>query len=426
MQERMQFVVEALGGAFTMTELCERYGVSRKTGYKWVERFKQDGWLGLADLSRRPQRSPTKTAESVAERILVERRRRPRWGAKKILDRLRTVEPDLVLPSRSTAHVLLKRAELVRPRRRRAGRGVNALVGDSVVERPNECWTTDHKGQFRVGTGQLCYPLTIADAFSRYLLACDGLPNTSTEQARPVFERVFREHGLPARILSDNGPPFGSTALLGLSRLAVWWLKLGIEVVRIERGHPEQNGRHERMHRTLKEEAARPAAPTWRGQQRRLREFRREYNEERPHDSLQGRTPASCYMPSPSPYTKESPGLDYPVHYTRRQVRHSGEIKWGGRKIFLSEILAGEPVGLDEIDEGKWAVYFGPLELGRILDRTGRFYCGAPKRSRIRRRDVNPSPAPETSPLDCDTANRPTAGNDPNVAYAPTALRPST
>jgi putative transposase len=381
MQERMQFVVEALGGAFTMSELCERYRVSRKTGYKWLERFKAEGWPGLAELSRRPRGSPRQTSAAVAERIVAERRRRPRWGAKKILDRLRRVEPDLVLPSRSVAHEILRRAELIRPRRRRGGRGVNALVGaGAAAERPNDCWTADHKGQFRVGTGQLCYPLTIADAFSRYLLACEGLVNTSTEQARPVFERVFREHGLPERILTDNGPPFGSYALLGLSRLSVWWLKLGIEVVRIERGHPEQNGGHERMHRTLDEDAAQPPAATWRGQQKRLREFRWEYNEERPHDSLEGRTPASCYTPSPRPYTRESAGLDYPVHYTRRQVRKGGDIKWRGRSIFLSEVLAGEPVGLDETVEGIWTVYFGKLELGRIRDSTSRFYCGVPKR----------------------------------------------
>jgi transposase InsO family protein len=386
MMERTQFVVEALGGAFTMTELCARYGVSRKTGYKWLERFKSGGFAGLEELSRRPLRSPRRTRVEVVERIVALRRRWPRWGAKKILDRLGTIDPALELPSRSTAHEILKRYELIKPRRRGRGRGVNALVGAGRAQRPNECWTTDHKGQFRVGTGQLCYPLTIADAHSRYLLACDGLPNTSTDEALPVFERVFREHGLPERILSDNGPPFGSTALLGLSRLAVWWLKLGIEVTRIERGHPEQNGSHERMHRTLKDEAARPAAPTWRGQQKRLREFRVAYNEVRPHDSLQGRTPASCYMPSPRPYTNGTPGLDYPVHYTRRQVRSSGDIKWRGRRVFLSEVLAGEPVGLNEIEEGKWAVYFGPLELGRIVDSSGRFYCGAPKRKRARQR----------------------------------------
>jgi putative transposase len=388
--------MEAYGGAFTMSELCARYRVSRKTGYKWLARFKAEGWSGLSDLSRRPHQSPQQTSGAVAERIVAERRRRPRWGAKKILDHLGTVEPDLVLPSRSVAHEILRRAELVRPRRRRSGRGVNALVGPgATAERPNHCWTTDHKGQFRVGTGQLCYPLTIADAFSRYLLACDGLSNTSTEQARPVFERVFREHGLPERILSDNGPPFGSTALLGLSRLSVWWLKLGIEVVRIERGHPEQNGAHERMHRTLKEEAAQPAARTWRGQQRRLREFRREYNEERPHDSLDGRTPGSSYTPSPRPFTKECAGLDYPVHYTRRQVRRGGDIKWRGQPIFLTEVLTGETVGLDEIADGTWSVHFGPLELGRIRDSTGRFYCGAPKRPSSSRKKKLAEPAEE-------------------------------
>lgn len=385
MMERMQFVVEALGEAFTMRELCERYGISRKTGYKWLERFRQGGFAGLEERSRRPRTSPQATGAEVVERILALRRRRPRWGAKKLLARLRALEPELALPSRSTVHEILKRAALVEPRRRRSGRGVGALVGaGGEASWPNACWTTDHKGQFRVGTGELCYPLTIADAYSRYLLACEGLANTSTDLARPVFERVFRACGVPERILSDNGAPFGSTALLGLSRLSVWWLKLGIALTRIERGHPEQNGAHERMHRTLKAEAARPPASTWRGQQRRLRAFRADYNEVRPHESLEGRTPASCYVPSPRPYTNETPGLDYPLHYTRRQVRSGGDIKWRGRAIFVSEVLAGEPLGLEEIEEGTWAVYFGPLALGRIMDRTGRFYAGRPKRTTTR------------------------------------------
>jgi transposase InsO family protein len=381
MNERMQFVVEALGEAFTMTELCERYGVSRKTGYKWLERFRSAGFAGLEERSRRPRSSPQQASAEVVERIVDLRRNRPRWGAKKLLARLRTIAPELELPSRSVTHEILRRHGLVEPRRRRSARGADALVGaGGGASRPNECWTTDHKGQFRVGTGELCYPLTIADAHSRYLLACDGLRGTSTEAARPVFERVFRACGLPERILSDNGAPFGSTALLGLSRLSVWWLKLGIEVTRIERGHPEQNGAHERMHRTLKEEAACPPASTWRAQQRRHAEFRADYNEVRPHEGLGGRTPASCYVPSPRPYTKETPGLDYPLHFTRRQVRSGGDIKWRGRAIFLSEVLAGEPVGLEEIENGTWAVYFASLELGRIVERTGLFSCGTPKR----------------------------------------------
>lgn len=392
MQERMQFVMEALRGTFTMTELCERYGVSRKTGYKWVKRYVIEGdWAALTDASRRPRSSPRATREEVVERILAERRRRPRWGAKKILDRLARVEPGLVLPARSTAHAILKRAELITPRRRRVRRAADALVtGRATPTRPNECWTTDHKGQFRVGSGQLCYPLTLADRFSRYLLACPAQHSTSSREARPVFEWAFREYGLPERILSDNGGPFGSTGLCGLSRLSVWWLKLGIGVERIERGHPEQNGEHERMHRTLKAEAATPPAQTWRGQQRRLRAFQREYNEERPHDALQGQTPASVYSPSPRPYPKEPPGLDYPLHYERRQVRAQGEIKWRGRPYFISEVLAGEPLGLEEVRDGIWAVYFGPLELGRINETARCFHAGAPKR-----RAVAPPPPPE-------------------------------
>jgi transposase InsO family protein len=403
MWERMQFVIEALGGAFSMSELCERYEVSRKTGYKWLKRYRAEGWRGLADGSRRPRCSPRASRVELVERILAERRRRPHWGAKKILDRLRLVEPDLVLPARSTAHALLKRADLI-PARGRRRRGVNRLVAESgAAQRPNECWTTDHKGQFRIGTGQLCYPLTIADRFSRYLLACAAQHSTATAEARPVFERAFRECGLPERILSDNGPPFGSTALCGLSRLAVWWLKLGIRVERIERGHPEQNGGHERMHRTLKAEAAHPPGRTWRAQERRLRAFRREYNDERPHDALQGRTPRSVYSPSPRPYGKETPGLDYPVHFARRQVRSQGEIKWRGHPIFISEVLAGEPVGLDEIGDGVWAVYFGPLELGRINEENGRFYHGAQKHRAAPPKPWPPAPAalrPSTSPAD--------------------------
>lgn len=384
MQERLQFVMEARGGAFTMSELCTRYGVSRPTGYKWLARYEQVGEAGLEELSRRPRHSPGATAAEVVERIVAERKRKPRYGAGKILDRLRLVEPGLVLPAPSTAHEILKRAGLVK-RRRVQRRGGDALVGEkATAQRPNECWTTDHKGQFRVGTGALCYPLTLADAFSRFLLACEAQHGTSTTEAERVFEWAFREYGLPERIWSDNGPPFGSKGLLGLSRLSVGWVKLGIVVQRSARGHPEQNGAHERMHRTLKDEAARPPAPTWPAQQRRLRAFRREYNYERPHAALGGQTPASWYTPSPRPYTKETPGLDYPCHFALRTVRTAGSIKWRGHSIFLSEVLAGEPVGLDEIDDGLWTVYFGPLELGRLNDRTVRFHPGMPKKKLVR------------------------------------------
>lgn len=384
-KERAKFVVEARHGSWTMTELCQRYDISRKTGYLWLARFEAEGNAGLEERSRRPHVSPGATDPAVVTLLVRERRRHPHWGPKKLLARLRRRFPDLQLPARSTVCRILKREGLV-PVRRRRRRPVQTLAKPlGVLVAPNEVWSADYKGQFRMRDRHLCYPLTVADGYSRYLLRCEACGTTGTGEAWPVFEAAFAEYGLPERMRTDNGSPFASRAVGGLSQLAVWWLKLGIGLERIEPGHPEQNGQHERMHRTLKKEATRPPAHSYSEQQAVFDRFRKEYNKERPHEALDDRTPAELYRPSPRPLPKETPGLDYPEHFERRQVRQDGCIRWHGQFIFVSEVLVGEPVGLEEVDEGTWSLYFGSLLLARLQDGERRINTGAPT-------NVQPSP----------------------------------
>lgn len=375
--ERLRFVQDAARGEVPFAELCRRYGISRKTGYQWWGRFAEEGVTGLDDRSRRPHRCPGATSKEAVQLLKALRRRWPRRGPKKLLRMLAKKYPELRLPAVSTAARILKREGLIR-KRKRVGRPARVLPREGWGSAPNDLWTADHKGQFRLGDGKLCYPLTVADSFSRYLLQVRSCASTGHAEARPGFERAFREYGLPARILTDNGPPFGSTAVVGLSRLAVWWLKLGIQVERITPGCPEQNGQHERMHRTLKAEATRPARANLKAQQRCFDAFRKDFNEERPHEALKQDAPAQHYRASPRPFTKETPGLDYPLFYERRQVRANGEIKWRGAPIFVSEILAGEPVGLAETADGSWSVYFGPVELGTIYQGEARLRRPSP------------------------------------------------
>jgi len=364
--ERTRFVLEAERSGIALSELCRRYGISRPTGYQWIRRYQAEGLAGLEDHSRRPHRFPNETPAEVVDQLVKLRARKPNWGPKKLLARLQRLHPELPLPAASTVSAILKRKGLVEPARRRPKPERVLVSNTGEPEAANEVWTTDFKGEFRVGSGELCYPLTISDGWSRFLLACDGLASTRYELTRPTFIRVFQEFGLPDRIRSDNGPPFGTHAICGLSRLAVWWLKLGIRVERSRPGKPQDNGRHERMHRTLKEETTRPAEPQMSAQQERFDAFRREYNEERPHEALGGLSPADLYRPSWRPLTSETPGLDYPAHYERRQVRRDGSIKWRGRHVFISEILEREPVGLEEIEDDVWAVYFASLQLGTL------------------------------------------------------------
>jgi putative transposase len=369
MDERLQFVADVRRGTEEMTVLCRRYGISRKSGYKWLARYVADGPSGLADRSHRPHACPHATAPAAVEALCELRRRHPTWGPKKLLAVLAQRGPGLVLPAPSTAAALLKRAGLVTSPRRRRTPGHPGRP-TAPMDAPNAIWTADFKGEFKTRDGIYCYPLTIADGFSRYLLACRALASTRTAGARPIFERLFREHGLPGRIRSDNGVPFATIALGRLSALSVWWVRLGILPDLIEPSSPQQNGRHERLHRTLKAEATKPPEAHARAQQRRFDHFRTEYNTERPHEALGQATPASWYTPSPRPYPTRLPPLEYPAHCEVRRVSRNGGVRWHNRWVNVSHVLAEEYVAFEEIADGLWSVVFGSLVLGRFDERT--------------------------------------------------------
>lgn len=375
MDQRVRFIVAFSGCTYSMSELAAQYGISRKTGYKWTERYGKEGVDGLKDRSRAPKSCPRQTSPEVEKLVVALRQAHPTWGPRKLLASLRKVEPDRAWPAASTVGEILKRHGLVqsRPARRRwphPGRPAAQAPGG-----PNEVWTADFKGQFRLGDGRLCYPLTVADAYSRYLLEVHGLESVAGSGVWPAFVRLFREHGLPQAIRTDNGSPFASAGSVGgLTRLSVQWIKLGIRPERIQPGHPEQNGSHERMHRTLKAETTRPPAGNQAGQQQRFDQFRREYNEQRPHEALSQRTPSELYASSPRSYPEKEPSVEYPGHFAVRYVHRGGEIKWQGRYLFVSEALGGEHVGLEETDDGIWTVYFGPVRLARFDERERELY----------------------------------------------------
>ena len=383
MRERLRFIDDLESMLYTMTELCARYGISRKTGYKWAARYVEDGYRGLEDRPRAPKHCPHRMDEQVAEALVEMRRRHPRWGPRKLLSVLGSRRPDLPLPAASTVGDLLKREGLVQPRRR-PKRRLQPQRPRFQARAPNDLWTCDFKGQFRMGNRRYCYPLTVADRYSRFLLACQGRVSTALPGVRPVFEQRFREYGLPRAILSDNGSPFSSQALAGLSRLSVWWIKLGIQPLLIEPGHPEQNGAHERMHRTLKAETTRPPEAGLAAQQRRFDAFRQEYNELRPHEALDQRPPSELYEPSHRPYPKKIREVEYPGHYEVRRVKPRGQIKWQGNLIFVSEVLIGEFVGLEEVDDGIWSLHFGPLLLARFDEQTRKLEGVVPSPDRSR------------------------------------------
>ena len=369
-KERTRFVLEFESGLFSMTELCERFGISRQTGYELWKRYQAEGLPGLQDRVRGPKSCPHKTSPEVEQALVALRRRYPSWGPVTLLDRLKKLDPKLPLPAPSTAGEILKRYALVKAHARRLK---HRHPGRPYVEMraPNDVWTADFKGEFLTRDHRYCYPLTIADGYSRYLIACRGQRAPALSSTRASFEAVFRAHGLPLQILTDNGTPFASTAIAGLSRLSVWWIKLGIHPVRIEPGHPQQNGRHERMHRTLKAETTRPPAANLAAQQRLLERFRQRYNEERPHRALNGEVPAACYRASSRAYPQREPEIVYPGHYRVHKVCRNGCLAWRGRFIFVSQVLAGEPIGLEPIDDGIWSVHFGPVLLARFDEREG-------------------------------------------------------
>ena len=364
MKERVGFIVELQRGERTMSETCRIFGVSRKTGYKWLDRYQQFGAAGLEDQSRAPHAHPNAVAEDVKARLLQVRLRHPDWGPIKLLDWLALNEPQWCLPVASTVAALLGRHALVKLRRRHR-RSVPYGAPFVQATAPNELWSADFKGQFRLGNGRLCYPLTISDGASRYLLCCQGLSRPTWAQTQPYFEQVFRRYGLPAAIRTDNGAPFASSGLGGISRLALWWIKLGIVPERIRAGHPEQNARHERMHGTLKRACA--VQSNFTRQQRAFDRFRREYNTERPHQALgRAQTPQMHYARSPRAYPRRLPELVYPQGYALRRVMPSGSIGWVGRKWYLAGLLAGETIGLYPIDDGIWHVFVGSVAIGRL------------------------------------------------------------
>lgn len=368
MDQKTQFIADYLRQTLDTTELCQLYGISRKTGYKWIERYLENGPQGLEERSRRPGTCPNQTPEVIVEALIAVRQHHPTWGAKKLLPFVEKRHPDWDLPSRSTVCEILKRRGLV-PRQRR--RRVIGHPGkpSSLMLAPNAIWCADFKGQFKTGDGLYCYPLTVTDGYSRYLLVCQGLSSTRAIEAKPVFTRLFKEFGLPERIRSDNGVPFATNTLARLSALSAWWVRLGILPDLIEPGKPQQNGRHERMHRTLKAETTRPPAANRRAQQRKFNRFQKEFNDERPHEALDMATPGSIYVPSPREMPNRLPPLEYPDRFEVRYVSYNGGIRWNKGWVNVSITCAGEYVGLEEIDDGVWNVYFGPLKLGRLLER---------------------------------------------------------
>lgn len=369
-KERTRFVLDYESELFSMSELCERYGISRQTGYELWRRYQAQGLRGLEDRPRGPRSCPHKTPREVEQALVSLRRRYPTWGPVTLLQRLARERPRLTLPAPSTAGEILKRHGLIAPRRRRAR---HRHPGRPYVEMraPNDVWTADFKGEFLTRDHRYCYPLTIADGCSRYLLACRGRHAAAYPGARASFVSAFREYGLPRQILTDNGAPFASRAIGGLSRLAAWWIKLGIHPVRIEPGRPQQNGRHERMHRTLKAEATCPPAANLAAQQRRFEHFRRLYNEERPHRALNGEVPAALYRRSARPYPEREPEISYPGHFRILRVCGNGCLSWRRGFVFVSQVLVGEPLGLEPIDDGIWSIHFGPVLLARFDERVG-------------------------------------------------------
>ena len=367
--ERLRFIARLLDGE-KMAAVCEEFGISRKTGYKIFERYKDAGLVGLTDRSRRPHRHANQLPMAVEKLIVRLKKEYPHWGAPKLRERLKQRWPEVACPAISTVHAVLDRRGLVR----RRGQTRRRLVGTPLTRplTPNALWCADYKGEFLLGNRRYCYPLTITDFASRYLIACEAQLTTKERYAFTVFERAFQDFGLPEAIRTDNGVPFASAhALYGLSKLAVWWLRLGIGLERIAPGHPEQNGRHERLHLTLKTEATHPAAPNLLQQQARFDTFVQRYNEERPHQALDMQTPASRYTASPRPYDGLEE-LDYPAHDWTAIITTCGRICYQRRKINVSQVFAGQKVGVKQVDEHIWLVTFMHYDLGYFDDETGR------------------------------------------------------
>jgi putative transposase len=373
MDERMRFVARLLDGE-KMAGLCREFDVSRKTGYKIFSRYKDCGLYGLTDRSRRPYRQANRLPFQIESLIVQLKREHPSWGAPKIREKIKRRNLGVALPAISTVHAVLDRHGLVtRGRQRNSYRAEG--TGLSTPNHPNDLWCADYKGEFMLADRRYCYPLTITDFASRYLFVCDALETTKEIYAFAVFERAFKDFGLPRAIRSDNGLPFASTsAFFGLSKLSVWWLRLGIGIERIRPGNPQQNGRHERMHLTLKREATKPPGKNFLQQQAKFDEFIHEYNQERPHQALGMKYPAELYRPSTRPYAG-LPELEYPFHDRTITVTQCGRLCLGARKINLSAVFAGQMLGIREVSEKIWMVSFMHYDLGFFDHRSSRVEC---------------------------------------------------
>lgn len=369
MDERLRFVHDALSDRFTMSELCARYGISRRIGYKWLARYEVDGRRGLADRSRAPRCCPHKLGDAMVELLIRAREAHPYWGARKLLVVLARQHPRISeWPAPSTVADLLARRGLVQKRRRRRASTHPGVVRPTTAA-PNDLWTADFKGQFRTGDGAYCFPLTIADQHTRFLLGCRGVLSTQTVTAKPIFERTFREYGLPLAIRTDNGVPFATQAIHGLSYLNVWWMRLGIVHQRSRPGCPQDNGAHERMHRTLKRQAIKPVRGSCTAQQRNFDAFRREYNTERPHERLNQQTPASQYVNSTREYPERLPSLEYPAHFLVKKITTGGTFRFQHKLLYLANAMVDQRIGLEETDDGIWAIHFNTVLLATFDER---------------------------------------------------------
>ena len=401
MDERMRFVLSCAAGEESFSQLCRGYGVSRRTGYKWLDRYRAFGPVGLVDRSRAPHSHRHGTAKSLCERVIAVRRAHPRWGPKKIRAWLEEREPAVVWPAASTIGHILARADLVVPRRRRRR---TPAYGQpfAACEGPNDVWCIDFKGWFVSGDGTRVDPLTVSDAASRYLLVCQAVGRADLEHVWPHLARAFADYGLPQALRSDNGPPFASRAVGGLSRLAVRLIKAGVMPERIARGQPQENGRHERLHLTLKQETASPPARSLKAQIERFAAFQHSYNHDRPHEARAQRPPITAYRRSPRSWDGRLREPEYGVDAQVRRVRANGEIKWRGDLIFLSETLIGEPVGLRPAEGGRYDIWYGPIRL-----------AGIDHRGRLTRHDRAPP-----KPVDFDGQRRRVAHNPTGSATA--------
>lgn len=369
MDERLKFVARLLEGE-KMAGLCREFGITRRTGYKIFNRYKDCGLEGLCDRSRRPYRHANRLPFQIERAILGIKKEYSSWGAPKIREKLLRQYPGIQAPAKSTVHAILDRHGLVKRRRRRRYKAEGTQLSDA--SQPNQLWCADYKGEFMLGNRHYCYPLTITDYHSRYLLACEGLESTRELYAFTVFERVFKEYGLPSAIRTDNGLPFASpNALYGLSKLSVWWLRLGINIERIKPGNPQQNGRHERMHLTLKKEATKPPAFNFLQQQDKFDDFLEVYNNQRPHQAIAMKYPSELYTPSVRQY-KGLPEVEYPFADKTVTITQCGRICIGKKKINLSTVFAGQKVGITETDDKIWLVTFMNYDLGYFDEENGR------------------------------------------------------